>query len=161
MFRKNRTVVYPIYGTGKIVDVFKNKIDDKKVKYYRVEFYDSTVTISIPVKKAKELGLRFPVSEYKLKKVLNEINKRVRVTPRLLKTVDAMAKELMSSGKIEDAVEVFNTLKAVGKKKKEEGRSLSQSSSATLESAQNFIKSEIAIVMGKRSVDKYEEALDY
>ena len=58
MYKVGDTIIYPIYGCGKIRNIYKEKLDTVEEEYYELEFPDTNISISIPVNKAKELGLR-------------------------------------------------------------------------------------------------------
>jgi len=159
MFKKRQKVVYPRHGAGKIVDVYKQSIGEEKKPYYKIEFLDSTVSVSIPVDSALEMGLREPASRTALLRELRNLNKRVKITRDTLTTLDFAAQERLKSGKIEDAILLVNTLRSLAKQKEKENKNFSYSASQRLEIALNFIKSEVELVLGKTAIKKYDLAL--
>ncbi len=156
MFRKRQKVVYPRHGAGKIIDKYTVESDGKKQEYYKVKFYDSPITISIPQKKAEELGLREPCSKTKIKRELRKLGNKVKVTKSLMKKLDETAKEKLLSGKFSDAIKLVNILKSIAEKKEKENKNFSYTASQRLENVLNFIKSETEMVLGKRETEKYE-----
>lgn len=156
MFKKRQKVVYPRHGAGKIVDIYNQEIAGEKRKYYRIEFIDSTVSVSIPIETAEEMGLRNPVSRTRLQNELKNLNKRVKITRDTLTTLDFAAQEKLKSGKIEEAISLVNTLRSLAKQKEKENKNFSYSASQRLEIALNFIKSEVELVLGKSAIKRYD-----
>lgn len=155
--RKGSEVVYPKHGAGKIVAKTTETIGGEKVEYFKVEFLKSPTTVSVPVEKAEEMGLRRPLKEKELKKELRNIGKKVKITKKTLKTIDATAKEKLASGKVEDIIDLVNLLRSIARKKEKENKNFSYTYSTRLEIAVDFILSEIETVLGKRAVDEYIE----
>jgi len=156
MFKVRDYVVYPKYGVGKVIKKTSEKIGKKKEKkYYRIKFLNSPLTISVPIKKAEELGLRYPLSKYSLRKELKKMKNRVKITKTTLKTLDTFAREKLNSGTVEDAIKLINLLKSIAHKKEKENKNFSYSASQRLEIATNFLKSEIEHVLGPKAVSHY------
>ncbi len=155
MFKKRKKVIYPRHGAGQIIDEYKEEIDDGQEKYYKIKFFNSPVTISVPVKKAEEMGLRLPLSKYKLRKELKKLGKKVKIDDSIMKNLDDISKEKLLSGKLEDGIELINLFNSLAKKKEKENKNFSYSASQRLETAVNFLKSEIELVLGKNAVSRY------
>jgi CarD family transcriptional regulator len=155
MFKKGEKVIYPKHGAGKIIDIFNENINKEKVKYLKIQFFNSQVTVSIPIPKAEEMGLRYPLSRNALKKALKSLNKKQKINKKTLITLDFISKEKMNTGKIEDAINLVNLLKSLAKQKEEENKNFSYSYSDRLEIAVDFIKSEVLLVLGKNTLKKY------
>lgn len=155
MFKRGEKVIYPKHGAGKILGVKEETVADKKQKYYKIKFFNSPITISIPVKKAEELGLRYPLTKKALTDALKNLNTQTRINKRTLVTLDAVSKEKLGSGKLEDVIDLVNLLKSLAKQKEEENKNFSYSYSDRLEIASEFIKSEVEQVLGKNALKKY------
>ncbi|MFC1780480.1 CarD family transcriptional regulator [Patescibacteria group bacterium] len=156
MFKRSEKVIYPKHGAGKIVKVQEETIGDKKSKYYKIQFLNSSVTVLVPIDRAKELGMRYPLSRRGTKEVLNKLNRKVKIDRKTLTTLDAISKERLGSGKLEDVVSLVNLLRSLAKQKEEENKNFSYSYSDRLEIAMDFIKSEAEIVLGKKAAEKYD-----
>lgn len=156
MIRKGSQVVYPKHGAGKIIDIYNEHINGNEVQYYKIQFFNSPATVAIPAKKAKEMGLRLPLSKNVLKKALQQLGKSVPITKNTLKDLDVFSKEKLESGKFEDVIELINTLKSLAKHKEEENKNFSYSYMDRLEIAHDFITSEITMVLGKAAIQKYD-----
>lgn len=155
-YRKGEKVVYPRYGAGKIEEIHTEALNDKKQKYYRIQFLNSPVTVSIPIDKADEMGLRSPLSKTELRKALKGLNKKVRINKKTLVSLDVTSKQKLNSGTIEDVIELVNLLKSLAKQKEEENKNFSYSYSDRLEVSLEFIKSEVGLVLGKKAIEKYK-----
>jgi CarD family transcriptional regulator len=155
MFKRGEKVVYPKHGAGKIIQVSKQIVIGQEKKYYKIKFFDSPVLISVPIDSAQELGLRHPMSKKTLTEALKNLYTKVAIEKKTLITLDAVTKKNLSSGKIEDVIELVNILKSLAKQKEEENKNFSYSYSDRLEIAMDFIKSEVLLVLGERALKKY------
>lgn len=156
MFKKGEKVIYPKHGAGKISAITEEKIDGIKKKYYKIQFFNSPVTVSIPVNKTKQLGLRSPLTKRALTDALRNLNKIVKIDKKALVTLDAVSKEKLGSGRMEDVIDLVNLLRSLAKEKEEKNKNFSYSYSDRLEIALEFIKSEVTLVLGKNAQKKYQ-----
>jgi len=156
-FKKGSKVIYPRHGAGKICAVYKEIINGEEKEYYKIQFIKSNTTVAVPAQTAQELGMREPLNSKELAKVLKELNKQVKIDRKTLMTLDAISKTNLSTGKIEDMIYLVNLLKSLAKQKEEENKNFSYSYSDRLEIAEDFILSEVEIVLGKNEVKKYEK----
>jgi CarD family transcriptional regulator len=156
MFKKGNKIVYPKHGTGKIIDILMQKIGKEEQKYYKITFFNSPVIVFVPVGTAEELGLRYPLSKTELKKAMKRLNDKIAIDRKTLITLDAITKKKLTSGRIEDVIELVNILKSLAKQKEEENKNFSYSYSDRLEIALDFIKSEISLVLGENALKRYE-----
>ncbi|MFQ5492857.1 MAG: CarD family transcriptional regulator [Candidatus Dojkabacteria bacterium] len=156
MFRKGRKVIYPVYGPGKIVDIFTEEVGEDAVEYFDIEFLNTNLTVSIPVEEAIEFGLRYPLSEKELKKALKALDEKVRISKTLLDDIDEFTSTRFKSGTIEDAIEVVNQLRRLAQRKLKQDKKLSAYEMDKLEKAIYFIRSEVHLVMGATKADLYD-----
>jgi len=160
MFRKRDKIVYPRHGAGKIVDKYEVNFNGEKKDYYKIEFYNSPVDISVPIDNAQEIGMRYPLSKHALRKVLKKLGRRVKITGDVMKKLDEICKENLLSGRIEDAIRLVNLLRSLSEKKKNESKNFSYSASQRLETALDFIKSEVELVLGEGALNRYHLTLE-
>lgn len=160
LIKKNTTIIYPIYGVGKVIDVFDKEMDGKKIRYYKMTFQDSSMTIQLPIEKAETLGLRQPLSRAKLQAELKKLNTNLKVDRKRLGDIENKVKIKLNSGKFEDVIEVINLIIAIGRRRREEGRNLSYTSWSALESAAEFLKSEVTLVLGEKAYKKCSVEID-
>lgn len=156
MYKKGEKIIYPKHGAGQIDQIVDEIITGRKVKYYKISFFNSPISISIPVNRAEELGLRYPNKRREIKSKLKNLHSIIKINKKTLVSLDTVSKEKLGSGKMEDAIYLINLLKSLAKQKEEENKNFSYSYSDRLEIAQDFIKSEIELVLGKRALAKYE-----
>ena len=154
-FKKGENVIYPKHGAGIINKEYTEIISDKKLKYYKIVFTNSAVSVSVPTDSAQELGLRYPLSRRNLKKALKNLFKQVNINKKTLISLDTVSREKLGSGKLEDTIHLVNLLKSLAKQKEEENKNFSYSYSDRLEIALEFIKSEVELVLGKKAAEKY------
>lgn len=155
-FKKGEKVVYPKHGAGKIVDVYTEHINGSDEPYLKIEFFNSPSKVSVPIAKAEELGLRYPLAKKELVSALKQLNKMRKIDKKILVSLDLMSKEKMNSGKTEDAVELISILKSLAKQKEEENKNFSYSYSDRLDVIYEFIRSEVELVLGKTALKKYD-----
>lgn len=57
-FEAGEKVMYPQFGLGTVTGVIEKQVDDTSLHFYRLEFDVKQMEILVPVKRAKENGLR-------------------------------------------------------------------------------------------------------
>ena len=156
MFRKGQQVIYPKHGAGKIIAIQEESISGVKKKYYKIQFLNSQVMVSIPRDNAVQLGLRCPLTKSAIKKALNKLNTECKVNKRTLINLDNLSRDKLNSGKLEEVIDLVNLLQSLAKHKEEENKNFSYSYSNKLEIALDFIKSEVILVLGKSALKEYD-----
>ena len=154
MFKVNDSIVYPIYGCGKIKKETEEKIDNQVVKYFELEFPETKIEISIPVEQAANLGLREPLKKEELTEMLKNLWKKVKITKEQVEGLETISRDLLNSGSIEDAITLVNLIKSLERNKSTNNKSLSFSDEQSLESAINFIRSEVLCVLGEEAASE-------
>ncbi len=156
MYKVGDTIIYPIYGCGKIRNIYKEKLDTVEEEYYELEFPDTNISISIPVNKAKELGLRDPMKKDDLINSLKTLWKKVKPTKEEIIDLEFISKRLLNSGSVDDAVVLINMIKASERSKSEFNKALSFSDEHNLETAINFVRSEVRHSLGEAAIEGYK-----
>ena len=156
MFKKGETIIYPIYGAGKITEKYDEELSNEVVKYYQISFETSQVTVSVPVEKAEEFGVREPLSQKDIKSNLKNLSKRAKLDKDTITNLSEIATEMMKSGKFEDAIDLLNLYKAVIKHHNKEGKNLSFSHTKNVENIVKFVQSEISAIKKKKAVSKFK-----
>lgn len=159
MFKKGEKIVYPVYGTGKIVDLYETSFKEESLKYFKISFDCTSLSVSVPVDNAEQLGLRKPLSKRELKKMLKSLNKTVRLDTRIVRNANVASHEKIDSGKIREIIAAINLLSTIKKKSIRDGKNFSYTSERLLESATRFLNSEVIVVLGKEAAK--DLALDY
>jgi CarD family transcriptional regulator len=73
-------VVHPHHGPGRIAGVERRELMDGDKRYYVIDIPDQALTVYIPVRRAKEVGMRRAIPRSRLPQVLRTL----RGTPRPL-----------------------------------------------------------------------------
>lgn len=149
MFKKGQKVVYPIYGTGKIVDLYETDFKEEARRYFKISFDSTSLSVSVPVDGAEALGLRKPRSKRDLTKMLKSLNKTVRLDPRIIRNAKLTTTEKIGSGKVKEIISAINLLSTIKNKSIRDGKNFSYTSERLLESATRFLHSEVVVVLGK------------
>lgn len=154
-FQIEDTIIYPVYGAGKIKKVTTEKINNEHKEYYEVELFTTQISISIPKEEAETLGMRYPINKKSLISALANLGKKKKLTEDLINTLDSKSKQVLKNGTIDDMVDLINILNAKAASKESQNKKLSYSENKYLNMALNFIKSEVQLVLGEDSLKKY------
>ncbi|HDZ86537.1 MAG TPA: CarD family transcriptional regulator [Actinobacteria bacterium] len=114
--KKGDKVVYPNHGAGTISAIEEKDVFSTKSKYYILELSVGQLTISVPVDKSHELGLRNVITKRDAGKVLKVISKKVKAK----KDVDSNErfKELSEKLRTGDAFEIAGVIRDLRKLEK-------------------------------------------
>lgn len=160
MYKINETVVYPIYGCGKIKNIVKENIGGEIKEYYEFDFPDTNINVSIPVVQADTLGVRKPMKKEDLKNTLKSLWKKVKIDKDEVLNMESISRDFLNTGLVEDAIKLINIIKASEKSKSETNKVLSFSDERSLQIAINFIRTEVEHVLGKKAAKEYKLASD-
>jgi CarD family transcriptional regulator len=69
-FRKGDLVVYPAHGIGMVDHVRVEEIGGQKLNWIKISFAENRMSLRIPVRKAKDIGLRRPVTRQAFAEVM-------------------------------------------------------------------------------------------
>jgi CarD family transcriptional regulator len=69
-FRKGDLVVYPAHGIGMVDQVRVEEIGGQKLNWIKISFAENRMSLRIPVRKAKDIGLRRPVTRQAFAEVM-------------------------------------------------------------------------------------------
>jgi len=144
-FKKGQQVVYPLQGVGRIEDIEERPFRGKVVPYYVMYFDVSDMTIRIPVKTAKEQGIRAIVSQSDSEKALEIITSHYEPVPTDWKLRYQMNLDLLRRGDVTDIATVVTKLYHRSKVKE-----LPILERKLYDSALNLLVDEVAYSMGKR-----------
>ncbi|MFQ5913654.1 MAG: CarD family transcriptional regulator [Nitrospinota bacterium] len=76
-FRKGMRVVYPLHGEGKIVDLVEKKLPTGAQRFYEIQLDDQPdASVFVPLKAAREFGLRPPMRQAEVRKILAILRKK-------------------------------------------------------------------------------------
>lgn len=75
-FRKGDLVVYPAHGIGMVDQVRVEEIGGQKLNWIKISFAENRMSLRIPVRKAKDIGLRRPVTRQAFAEVMTILRGR-------------------------------------------------------------------------------------
>lgn len=117
MFKEKDKAFYPSHGVGVIEKIEKKKIDNGEEQFYVIRIIDTDMLVTVPLSKAKEIGLRPLIDGVTAKQVYQKLCCKEDVNGSKKCTSggtwnrrhrDYMAK--LKTGSIFDIVEVFKEL---------------------------------------------------
>lgn len=116
MNKKGDKVVYPNHGAGTIAAIEEKDVFSTKSKYYILKLSVGQLTISVPVDKSHELGLRNVITKRDAGKVLKVISQKVKEK----KDADSNErfKELSEKLRTGDAFEIAGVIRDLSKLEK-------------------------------------------
>jgi CarD family transcriptional regulator, regulator of rRNA transcription len=110
-FRKGDLVVYPTHGIGVVDHIRVEEIGGQKLNWIKISFTENRMSLRIPVRKAKDIGLRRPVSRQAFTEVLAIIRGRPHAN-RIVWTKRALEYQgKINSGSVKALAEVVRDLR--------------------------------------------------
>ncbi len=152
-FKVGDKAVYPAHGVAEVLSIEEKDIAGRRQKFYVLRVLDTERKILVPVKKAKEVGLRPPISDRDIDEIFDILreethsfdtqtwNRRYRGFMDKIKT-----------GSVFDVAEVMRDLYRLRREK-----SLSFGERRMLETARNLIVKEIAVARHKEEEEVQQE----
>jgi len=151
MFSIGDKVVYPLHGAGVITDILEMDIFGSDELFYQMEITSEKMEITIPVAKAKEMGIR-PINS---KESLNEgLASMAGAMDKMDKDWNRRYKKNMDILKTGNFYEVASVVKNLTQLDKE--KPLSSGERHMLKKSKRFLASEIVLACDKTK----EEALE-
>ena len=110
-FRKGDLVVYPTHGIGTVDHVRVEEVAGEKLNWIKISFAENRMSLRIPVRKARDVGLRRPVTRQAFAKVLTIIRGRPHAS-RLVWTKRVLEYQgKINSGCVQALAEVVRDLR--------------------------------------------------
>ena len=110
-FKVGQHVVYPLQGVGVVKGTQSQDFRGEKTLYYEIYLNSSDMKVMIPVKKAKEIGIRAIVSADEALKALDSIStKNEPAPPSDWKDRYRMNMDLLKEGSIQSFAKVVHSL---------------------------------------------------
>ncbi len=155
MFCKGDTVIYPIHGIANIIKIEEIEFNGEKREYYKLEFPAKSLSISVPAQSATKIGLRKPLSKKLLLEALTLLSTKNKFPEEELEKFTEESQELINSGVVEDTVSVITHIRAWKKIREDDGKTLTTSCRNYLTIAQDFLKQEVELVLGEKTLETY------
>ena len=150
-FKVGDRVVYPHHGAAVIKKKQSMDVAGEKKEYFVLQMAHGDLTLSVPVDKADEVGMRPPISVEDVEDVLRLLGKRDVREPSNWSRRFKNHQEKLKSGDVYQVAEVVRNLAL-----RESARVLSAGEKSMLERARVILASELSIAWNVPE----EEALD-
>lgn len=145
MFIQEDLVVYPAQGVGKIESLEKQEIGGLAAEFYIIRIFDSNITVMVPVKNAKNVGLRELCSPTQAKEIFTFLEDRSDFTGYTGQNWNRRHREYtekLNSAALTDVAQVLKELTLISGEKE-----LSFGEKRLLEQAMTLIATELAFVL--------------
>lgn len=147
MFDIDELVVYPAQGVGKVERIENQEIGGASAEFYIVRILSNNVTLMVPVKNARNVGLRPVCDEKTGTAIFESLKDRSDFTGYSGQNWNRRYREYsekLKSGDLADVAYVLKELLLIGKDKE-----LSFGERRLLEQAMSLITLELAYAIGK------------
>ena len=139
-FKVGDRVVYPHHGAAVIKKKQSMDVGGEKKEYFVLQMAHGDLTLSVPVDKADEVGMRPPISVEDVEDVLRLLGKRDVREPSNWSRRFKNHQEKLKSGDVYQVAEVVRNLAL-----RESARGLSAGEKSMLERARVILASELSI----------------
>ena len=150
-FKVGDRVVYPHHGAAVIKKKQSMEVGGEKKDYFVLQMAHGDLTLSVPVDKADEVGMRPPISVEDVEDVLRLLGKRDVREPSNWSRRFKNHQEKLKSGDVYQVAEVVRNLAL-----REQARGLSAGEKSMLERARGILVSELSFALDVTE----EQALD-
>ena len=151
MFAAGDRVVYPLHGGAIVKDIEAREQGGLRVEYYILQMLFDSMTVSVPVKNAEKLGLRYIGDETTLQtiaSVLHEVPDVVSVKSISWNKRFQLYMDKIKSGSVTEVAKIFKILMLL-----EHGKKISVGERRLLHSTKQILQSEVMLI---RNVDANE-----
>ncbi|MFR6152598.1 MAG: CarD family transcriptional regulator [Peptoniphilus sp.] len=155
MFNIGDKIVYPMHGAGEIVAIEKREILGDVHKYYIMRLPINDLKVMVPVKNAKEIGVRDISDADTMEKVLKALSSEEEVSmPKNWNRRYRYNLDKIKSGDLMEIADVVRSLESLDREK-----SLSTGERKILNEAKQIIVSEMVLVFEK-NVEEVTKLID-
>ena len=155
MFNIGDKIVYPMHGAGEIVAIEEREILGDVHKYYIVRLPINDLKVMVPVKNAKEIGVRDISDADTMEKVLKALSSEEEVSmPKNWNRRYRYNLDKIKSGDLMEIADVVRSLESLDREK-----SLSTGERKILNESNQIIVSEMVLVFEK-NVEEVTKLID-
>lgn len=155
MFNIGDKIVYPMHGAGEIVAIEEREILGDVHKYYIMRLPINDLKVMVPVKNAKEIGVRDISDADTMEKVLKALSSEEEVSmPKNWNRRYRYNLDKIKSGDLMEIADVVRSLESLVREK-----SLSTGERKILNEAKQIIVSEMVLVFEK-NVEEVTKLID-
>ena len=147
MFSTEQLVVYPAQGVGKVERIETQEIGGSVAEFYIVRIMGNNITLFVPVKTARNVGLRNLSSKQECKKIFASLKDRSDFTGYTGQNWNRRYREYserLQTGALKDSCHVLKELLLISGEKE-----LSFGERRLLEQAMSLVSTELAYVLGQ------------
>lgn len=154
-FKVGDKAVYPAQGVAEVVSIEEKDIAGNRQKFYVLRILDTDRKIMVPVKKARDVGLRPPISETDIREIFAILKERTIAFDN--QTWNRRYRGFMDKIKTGSVFDVAEVMRDLYRLKAE--KSLSFGERRMLETARGLIVKEIAVAR-RKSEEKVQKEID-
>lgn len=155
MFNIGDKIVYPMHGAGEIVAIEEREILGDVHKYYIMRLPINDLKVMVPVKNAKDIGVRDISDADTMEKVLKALSSQEEVSmPKNWNRRYRYNLDKIKSGDLMEIADVVRSLESLDREK-----SLSTGERKILNEAKQIIVSEMVLVFEK-NVEEVTKLID-
>jgi len=142
LFRLGEKVVYPQFGLGTIAEVTQKQVNGTALNFYRLEFPVKHMEILVPVKRAKENGLRKVMTGEEVDSLLSCLNSDADAPkPQQWHQWRKKTMAQLKTGDAQEAARIYCFLRTLDRKK-----GLSYTERRILQQVEKMLAAEISAV---------------
>ena len=141
-FKVGDRVVYPHHGAAVIKKKESREVSGEKVDYFVLHMAHGDLTLSVPVNKAEDVGMRPPISEEDVEDVLRLLAKRDVREPSNWSRRFKNHQEKLKSGDVYQVAEVVRNLAL-----RDVSKGLSAGEKSMLNKARSVLVSELSFAL--------------
>lgn len=155
LFKVGDKAVYPAQGVAEVISIEEKDIAGNRQQFYVLRILDTDRKIMVPVKNAKSVGLRPPISEQGIREIFAILKERTIAFDN--QTWNRRYRGFMDKIKTGSVFDVAEVMRDLYRLKAE--KSLSFGERRMLETARALIVKEIAVARAK-SEDKVQAEIE-
>lgn len=151
-------VVYPHHGAAVIKKREKRKVNGATTEYLVLEMAHGELTLSVPVDKADDVGMRPPIGKEEVEDLFELLGKKDVREPANWSRRFKNHQEKLKSGDVYQVAEVVRNLAL-----REKGKGLSTAEKSMLERARGILVSELSFALNvseEAALTKLEKGLE-
>jgi len=151
-FKVGDRVVYPHHGAAVIKKKESRQVNDEKIDYFVLHMAHGDLTLSVPVDKAEEVGMRPPISTEDIEDVLRLLAKRDVREPSNWSRRFKNHQEKLKSGDVYQVAEVVRNLAL-----RDQSKGLSAGEKSMFVKARSVLVSELSFALDVSEDDALEQ----
>jgi CarD family transcriptional regulator len=157
MFKEKDLILYPNHGVGEIIKLEQIARNGKNVDYYDIVFFDTEISISVPVNGAKSLGLSLIPTKKEILKALTKLGDKVEINEEIAKDIREITTKDLNTTEINKIVELVNSIRAYNDFR---DKPLGVGLHKVLTMSKKFLKSVVDSLLEENAIENYPTVTD-